>query len=96
MKFGKDHKAILSTLEGDEVEAYINFLTREKIRHQQAIDDSGEAIAHFADDKTVWARTVVKLEQSAIRRHEHDINQAEERIRKTRELQKLQGGLSQL
>ena len=84
MKFDKrTHKAIIETLEGDEVEAYIDFLKAELWRHKVAID---EAESYHFSIATTYLRARNRLWASAIERHEEDIRQIDENIKQAKML----------
>ena len=79
MKFDpKNHKAIIKSLRGDEVNPYCDFLTGEILRHWGAI----------ADDELVieYCQATIQLHKSAIIRHKEDIDRAEQSIKEARRL----------
>jgi len=89
MKFDtRTHKAIIETLNGEEVGAYIDFLTGEIARHEDAICDAYDCIVLCERDGYVRRKALIKLYESAIVRHQEDIRSSEECIRKARGLKK--------
>ena len=82
MKFGKNHKVILSSLRKyDEVEAYIDFLNSELYRHEVAVD---EAKTYLFPATDTYRKARNRLWASAIERHEEDIRQIDENIKEAK------------
>ena len=84
MKFDSNCKAIIESMNGLELEAYIDFLRGTEIpRHRR------DMVMKFEDNQwirehelmgTVYDRTMIKLNQSAIYRHRLDIKSTRECI----------------
>lgn len=68
MKFDKNHKVIIDTLNKDEAKHYIDFLVREKHRHGDEVDTCTENV--FTLQRLI---IISEFWQSAIRRHKEDI-----------------------
>ena len=82
MKFDeRTHKAIIKTLEGDEVKAYIDFLNSELYRHEVAVD---EAKTYLFPATDTYRKARNRLWDSAIERHEEDIEQIDENIKQAK------------
>jgi len=89
MIFNTDtHKVIIETLDGEEIEAYIDFLTGEIARHEEAIDDAYDYIVLCERDGYGRRKALIKLYESAIIRHQEDIKSSEECIKRARGLRK--------
>jgi len=89
MKFDtKTHKVIIESLDGEEIDAYIDFLTGEIARHEGAIEDAYDCIVLCERDGYVRRKALIKLYESAIVRHQKDIKSSEECIKRARGLRK--------
>lgn len=88
MRFGKDHKAIISSLEGDEVDAYIDFLEDEVGRHEVAIEGAECNIRiHIKYGCSLeYDNATTEFYNSAIKRHLEDIRMINENIRQAKML----------
>ena len=84
MKIGEDCKAIIDSMNLDELMAYKYFLEYEIGRHQKAMTDN-LGVCKYARTLTkvkVFNEATVKLNQTAIYRHRQDIKSTRECILK--------------
>ena len=76
MRFDKNHKAIIKSLLEDEVDAYCEFLGKEKERHWREIDSCQGMITYY--------QALIQLYKSALIRHKEDIDGSERNIKEAR------------
>jgi len=77
MKFNKDFKVIIDSLEWDDTVAYIEFLGDEICRHQGEVNRAGHKIARN--------KALIEFWESAIERHKLDVENALILIREVRD-----------
>jgi len=87
MRFNKNHKVILDTLNKIEAKAFVAFLAGEKVRHQMNIYECGDYIEkHRRKGNTEFDRASIQFWQSEVLRHQDDISGIDALIIKVREL----------
>lgn len=85
MHFGKNHKVDPETLDTEEARAFIFFLNTEIIRHGWEIERLQKTINARRCLEGKFNKTYLDLLDSAVTRHQEDIEDAEKLIQKVRE-----------
>ena len=84
MKFNKDNKVIISSLNNVEADAFVLFLEEENIRHAEDINEVElKIMSHSLNTK--WNSAYRILCESAIRRHGDDISESNKLIERVKE-----------
>ena len=54
MRFGKDHKVIIDSMNKTEAKAFVKFLKSEVVRHQEDITQADELMKYVKEKFGVW------------------------------------------
>jgi len=82
MKFDSNHKVLLDSLVGTEVDAYIDFLHAERMRHQSEIKKCTEMVEKPYSNDLYYDHAMREFYGSALNRHNEDIRQIDELLGK--------------
>jgi hypothetical protein len=93
MERDKDGKAIIETLNTTQARAHVDFLKDEWERHLVAYNESADKIIRLQNDLTemrdqeavTYIEMIISDEESAMMRHQKDMDDTEGVINKTRE-----------
>lgn len=86
MEYNNDPKVIISTLTREEVKPFIVFLNLEKGRHTDAIREARDYVRMFSNSKSIKAKTMKLLYETAIARHIKDIESIYASIKQAKQL----------
>lgn len=91
MQFNNDHKVLLDTMSTTEARAYISFLLDERRRHEgdrvECEENKSASRDRFGHDTegVQLAEALVEFWDSAIKRHQLDIDDIDTLVRKVKE-----------
>ena len=80
MKFDTQHKVLMDSISEDEAKMYICFLSDERARHEDEIEECNRVIHGLGYWRPSYWSASVEFWQSAVQRHEEDIMDIDELI----------------